>query len=817
MGYRKIALSILIIFEVLKLSGQDLVTVYGNISDTTGYSVGFANITLPGTKYGATADKFGQYSIQIPKTNCTLIVTCVGYQNEKIIVDSTNSKTIKKDIIIKSSIESLEEVKVSSRSETSGTIQRIDTKTLLSMPNENGGIENIIKQMPGVASNNELSSQYSVRGGSFDENLVYVNNIEVYKPMLIQSGQQEGLSFVNPDLVGSLKFSAGGFDATYGDKMSSVLDITYKKPTENKGSASASLLGGSIHFEGISKNKKFRHLTGFRYKTSQYLLNSMDTKGEYNPSFIDFQTYLTYDIAPKFEVSFLGNYGQNTYDFIPTDRVTEFGTFQQQEKLSIYFEGQEKDLFQNDLGAFTFNYHPSDNFSLRLIGSAYSTTESETYDILGQYRISDLDKSSGNSSQSDSANIIGVGSFLNHARDYLDTRIFAVSHIGDFNFNNNKLKWGITIQQEIINDRSNEWNLVDSAGYISPYSDHSINLLNARHSDYNLNSNRLTGYIQNTYELDFNSSILYFTGGLRANYWSLNKQLVFNPRFSISYKPNWQKNLLLYFSCGYYNQPPFYKELLNPAGNINRSLKAQQSINYVLGSDYIFYALARPFKMTTELYYKNYSNIDPYRVDNVRIIYAGKNIANGYAQGLDVKINGEFVKGTESWVSVSLLSTEEIIKKQFLVNGSDTFALSGYYPRPMDQLINMSFYFQDYLPKYPTYKVHLSGHYGSELPVTIPMSKYWNNVQRILPSYKRVDIGVSKIIKNENTLSNNRILNYFKEVSIGAEIFNVLGINNTISYLWIKSINNQNNTSGYFGVPNYLTGRRINLKLSATF
>ena len=378
--------------------------------------------------------------------------------------------------------------------------------------------------------------------------------------------------------------------------------------------------------------------------------------------------------------------------------------------------------------------------------------ESITYDILGQYNISELDQTSKNSSQTDSAQIIGVGSFLNHARDYLDSRIFSASHIGNFNFSGNKLKWGFTLQKEIIFDRSNEWNLVDSAGYFLPYSNNGISLLNARHTNYDLNSNRLLGYIQNTYELDSRGNVFYISGGLRANYWSLNKQLVFNPRFSLSFKPKWQQNILFYLSYGYYNQPPFYKELLDPSGNINKSLKAQMSIHYVLGADYIFYAFSKPFKMTTELYYKSYANLVPYRVDDIKIIYAGQNMANGYAKGLDVKVNGEFVKGTESWLSLSLLSTEEAIKKQYLTNGTDTFALPGYYSSPTDQFLNMSFYFQDYLPKYPTYKVHLSGHYGSELPVSIP-GKYWNDEKRILPSYKRVDIGVSKLLKGEDILA----------------------------------------------------------------
>jgi hypothetical protein len=814
----KISSFSLIVFLFLitvKLSGQEQSTVYGSIVDSTGYSIGFANVTLPGTKYGTTADRFGQYSLNIPSGKNTLIITCIGYENQKLDVVTESGKKSRYDIVLKMTYQNLEEVKVSSRTEQIGTVQRIDTKILNNMPNVSGGIENVIKQLPGVASNNELSSQYSVRGGSFDENLVYVNNIEIYKPILIRSGQQEGLSFVNPDLVGSLKFSAGGFDATYGDKMSSVLDINYKRPEENQGAASASMLGGSVYYEGISKNKKFRHLTGLRYKTSQYLLASMDTKGEYKPSYVDAQTYLTYDLLPKLELSFLGNFGQNRFDFVPTDRETEFGTFEQQQKLTVYYEGSEHDLFQNAMGAFTFNYHSGDTYSLKLIGAAYATSESETFDILGQYRISDVNI--GSQKQNDSSQTIGVGSFLNHARDYLNSSILSVSHVGNYNFEHNKVKWGITLQQESITDHLNEWEMVDSTSHVLPYSPSSIILPNASHSNNDLKSHRMMGYVQNTLELTPGNDKIFITTGLRSHYWSINKQTIWNPRFSISYKPNWKQNLLLYFAVGGYSQPPFYKELRKPDGDLNLHLKAQTSIHYVLGSDYIFYALSRPFKMTTELYYKSFDNLDPYHVDDVRITYAGGNIAKGYAQGIDFKVNGEFVKGTESWISISLLQTQEAIKSNYLVDGTDTFAKAGYYSRPTDQLFNLSLYFQYYLPRYPSYKVHLSLHYGSRLPVTIPLSHIWNDVDKIIPPYSRVDLGFSKLIKGQDDQSGNRFVNYFKEIWIGAEIFNVLGINNTISYLWVKSVSNQDNIPGYFAVPNYLTSRRLNVKITVSF
>jgi hypothetical protein len=795
---------------------QEFSVIYGTIRDTADYPISFANVAVKGTKYGTTASHFGLYELQIPSTTDTVVVTCIGYQSRKFKIKVEPGAKIKYDFNLPVAYESLEEVKVSGRLDKSGTMQRIDPQSYSTMPNVSGNIENIVKTFTGVSSNNELSSQYSVRGGSFDENLVYVNDIEIYRPFLIRSGQQEGLSFVNPDLVGSLKFSAGGFDASYGDKMSSVLDIAYKRPVENAGSFNASALGAGVSYEGISKNKKFRHITGIRYKSSKYLLNSLDTKGEYNPVFFDAQCLYSYDLTPRLEASFLGNLGYNKYVFIPTNRKTQYGTFQIPLELIVYYEGKENDMFNNALGAATLNYHVEDKLSLKLICSDYYNTESETFDILGQYLINQLDKA--NSNKSDSDLNIGVGSSLNHARNNLTANILTFSHVGALNLGMNKLKWGLSVQNEKIIDKLNEWDMVDSAGYALPYSENAINLMNPSHTNTSLTSQRYCGYLMNTLELSPGDHKIMINAGFRSQYWSLNKQTVFNPRFSISFKPSWLKDLLVYFAAGYYNQPPFYKELRNPQGEINKNLKAQESIHFVAGGDYLFYSLSRPFKFTAEFYYKKINNLIPYRIDNVRMIYAGENLGNGYAAGMDFKINGEFVKGTESWFSLSLLQTMERLD---YVDKDGNVVKSGYYPRPTDQFLNMSLFFQDYLPRNPSYKVHLIMHYGSELPVTIPMAKRWDKVKRLLPSYKRVDIGFSKLLKGrESVLGSGKYLSHFKEVWISAEVFNVIDINNTISYLWIKTVRNVDDNApgfGYFAVPNYLTSRRFNIRLTASF
>jgi len=646
-----------------------------------------------------------------------------------------------------------------------------------------------------------LSSQYSVRGGNFDENLVYVNDIEIYRPMLTRSGQQEGMSSINSDMVSSIDFSAGGFDAKYGDKMSSVLDIKYRKPTEFAASATASFLGGSLHLEDLSKNGKFSHISGIRYKTNRYLLGSLDDKGEYNPSFIDFQTYLTYKFNKSFDVSFLGNLAKNQYNFLPQSRETTFGTISQQYGAKIYFEGQEADQFVTTTGALVANYHPGEKLNLKFIASAFQSKEAETYDIDGQYYLNELEQNTQTGTPDSSLNI-GVAEFLNHARNYLDVSVYSLEHKGAFNSEHHLLNWGVKAQIEKINDRMNEWTMRDSTGYAIPYHSDKIELYSSTNMKYSMNSTRLMAFMQDTYQIPVGKGALYATAGIRTQYWTYSSEFLLSPRATLRYYPEWNSNFVFHLSGGIYDQPAFYKELKDRNGIIYPDTKAQRSAQVVFGADYIFRAWDRPFKFTSEMYYKFMSNLVPYQIDNVRIRYLPDQKAKGYATGLDMKVNGEFVSGIESWASLSVMKTEEDI----LNDGH------GYIPRPTDQRFNFSVFFQDYFPGNPTWKMHLTAFYGSRLPTGPPNSQRYQDVFRI-PPYRRIDLGFSKIlISQDHKKFRNKTVNSIKDMWLSMEVFNLLGINNTISYLWVA-----NNTGDMFGVPNYLTKRKLNLKLTVKF
>jgi len=822
---------------------QETATIYGIITDDNKKPLDLVNVSIAGLPGGTMTNKIGYYELQVPANHeITVLISFVGYTTEsfKIKLSANERRGVNKTI--KTSSIKLPDliVKDNAISRTTNLI-RIDPKTAAVMPSFSGGIESLIKTMPGVSSNNELSSQYSVRGGNYDENLVYVNDIEIYKPFLIRSGQQEGLSFLNPDMVSSILFSAGGFEAKYGDKMSSVLDIQYKKPQKFKGSASGSLLGGSVHLEGVSKNKRFTYLLGIRQKSNSYLLKNMQTKGDYQTSFTDVQTLLTYDITSKLEVSVLGNYARNYYKVVPHDRETNFGTLNEALRLKIYFEGQEVDRFVNYLGALSFNYHPSNNLKIKFITSAFCSDESETYDILGQYWIGKLETDDSQNQSKEVVEASGVGTFLNHARNYLDATVYNFEQRGSFTLPNNTLLWGIKYQHETINDKMREWSLIDSAGYALPYVPDSIGaifpnnnnlyLKDVISSDNNLSSNRYTGFVENVRSLDGERNRFILTLGIRGNYWDLNHEFLLSPRVGLSFKPSWENDILFRLSSGYYYQPPFYRELRDFQGNINTNLKAQSSIHFVAGSDWNFMAWSRPFKFVSEIYYKYLDNLIPYEVDNVRIRYFTNQIAKGYATGIDMKVNGEFVNGIESWASLSVMKTEEDIKGDLyydyynregdkIIAGftTDNIAVDstihhpGYIPRPTDQRINFGLFFQDYLPKNPSYKMHINLLFGSSLPFGPPNSPKYKHTMRI-PPYRRVDIGFSKLIKGENSkLPHSSLLNYFKTIWLTAEVFNLLQVNNTVSYLWVTDVNNRQ-----YAVPNYLTSRQLNIKLVIEF
>ncbi len=822
----KLRLYIIIIFLVFvsnSLFSQDEIRIFGKITDTKKKPIELVNISVKGQPYGTTTDKNGNYQFYIPNIKQFVVVfSCVGYESKELSFDRTNQNLIHFSYLelngkLKASLKKISQINISDQQYRKTSLTRINPKIIDVIPNVSGNIESVIKTLPGVSSNNELSSQYSVRGGNFDENLVYVNDIEVYRPLLIRSGQQEGLSFVNPDLVSSILFSAGGFDAKYGDKMSSVLDIKYKRPTKFGGSVTTSLLGASAHVEGTSKNLRFTHISGVRYKTSRYLLNSLDTKGEYTPNFFDFQTYLTYDITDDFELSFLGNLSQNKYKFIPVNKKTVFGTVNEVLQLKMYFDGQEVDNFTNFTGALAGTYKPNKNLKLKFITSLYNSLENETYDIQSQYLINELDRDIGSSTMGDSIANIGIGTFLNHARNYLNANVYNIYNKSEYKIDNNILSWGAKYQHEIIDDNINEWEMHDSAGYSLPYNDSTVSLFYVLNSKHNISSNRISSYIQNSHQFNIKNTEFNFTLGFRINYWDFNKQFVFSPRTSLSFKPNWKKDVLFRFALGYYKQPPFYKELRDLNGNINKNIKAQKSFHVVLGSDYNFTAWNRPFKYTTEVYYKYLSDLIPYNVDNVRIRYIGKNDAKGYAMGLDMKVYGEFVKGVDSWLSLSLMKTEENLADDFYFVtdslGNSTKVEPGYIPRPSDQRVNIALFFQDYLPGDPSYKMHLNLLYGSRLPFGPPNSPRYLATNRMPTAYRRVDIGFSKVlIKKGQKISNKNPFHFFKSLWISAEIFNLLQIKNTISLTWVSDIRNHQ-----YGIPNYLTSRRINIKLNGKF
>ncbi len=806
--------------------GQEKAVVFGRITNQKGKAVELANVAISGVPGGTITDKKGHYELSVPANRALFVsFTYMGYSKEveKINLKPGERKEINKTLQI-SSME-ITGVEVQDEHLRAGNMSRIDPKVALNFPNSNDAIPAILKTLPGVASNNELSSQYSVRGGSFDENLVYVNDIEIYRPFLIRSGMQEGLSFVNSDLTSSLLFSAGGFDAKYGDKMSSVLDIQYKKPYEFGGSASISLLGASFHVEGAAAKRKFTYLLGVRYKTSQYLLNALETKGDYKPSYLDIQTLLTYNISKKFEISLLTTISENQFRLIPESRETNFGTVEDAKRLTIYFDGQEADKYLTYLGGLTFTYKPNHHTQLKLIGSGYNSKESETYDLKGQYWIGNLDYNLGSENFGDVVESLGVGTHMEHARNRMDINVYNFEHKGTMEKGENLIQWGVKMQHENVRDEMSEWMMIDSAGYTLPRPPDSIGYIDPgvqtqyafEMMDYiktsaNISSNRYTAFVQNTWAHEGDSTLLSITAGIRANYWDFSDQIVVSPRVTISYKPRWTRDVMFRFSTGYYFQPPFYREIKDIDGTINYDPKAQKSIHFVLGTDYNFKAWGRPFKFITEVYYKSLNRLIPYMVDNVRIRYYAFDQSHGYSTGIDFKINGEFVPGIESWASLSIMGTAENIDNDSYINSDGIVVDPGFIPRPTDQRVNFSLFFQDYLPRNPTYKMSLTLMFGSSLPFGPPDSPRYMQTLR-MPPYRRVDIGFSKeLIGEYSRFSSKNPLRGFKSVWLTLEILNLLQINNTVSYTWVTDVYGQ-----MYAVPNYLTPRQLNIKLVVRF
>jgi hypothetical protein len=820
------------------VQAQQTAVLLGNVRDQENIPLEMVNVAILGSPGGDQTDSLGNYQLTVPAgQEITIDFSFVGFKSKRLQLTLQPGEKKELNVVLVISFTELKDVEIKDNQVRSYNYVRLDPKDVKLIPTLSGGIEAMLKTLPGVSSVNELSSQYSVRGGNFDENLVYVNGIEIYRPFLIRAGQQEGLSFINSTLVSGIVFSAGGWDAKYGDKMSSVLDITYRKPDSAAASVQVSLLGAEGHIEGLTKNRKLTFLAGARYKTSQYILKGLETKGDYKPNFMDVQGVLTYNLSKKVQLSALGYYSNNSYLLVPESRQTNFGTIQEAYRLDIYFDGQEVDRYRMYLGAFTVDYKPNPELMMKFIVSGFNTRESETFDVRGQYWIGKLENAYGDEQFGNVTEVQGVGSFMDHARNYLDAGVISTDYKGSYLWKGNFLNWGFRYQHENVHDHMSEWELIDSAGYSMPNPPVNIGgitdpklpleLQSSIKSQVGLSTNRIMGHFQNTWDLLGEGRELSITAGIRFNYWDYNHQFLLSPRASIAYKPLWEHDVVFRFSTGYYYQPPFYKELRDLDGNLNPDIKAQKSVHFVAGMDINFLAWGRPFKFTTEAYYKYLDDLIPYIVDNVRIRYTAKNNAHGYATGIDFKINGEFIKGTESWMSLSFLKTMEDIEGDYYYryyneNGEkiipgytqDQVAVDsiryepGYIPRPGDQRVNFSIFFQDYLPMIPTLKAHLTLVFGTGLPFGAPDSPLYTHTLRY-PPYRRVDLGFSKLLIGPKTqFKDKNPLRHIDNAWISLEVFNLFGISNTISYIWVTDINNRQ-----YAVPNYLTPRQLNLRL----
>lgn len=835
-------------------------TVKGVINDTEGKAAPGVLIVEKGNpKNGTATGDDGQFIITIPAERpVTLLISGFGPKDQEFQLNLKSGEVREVKLVYDNVVQG-GTINIIGDRETG--MRNITTKLPTKLPTINPGIESYLLQAP-VNFASELSSSYSVRGGSFDENLVYVNDIQVYRPFLVRAGEQEGLSFPNPDMVKSIKFSAGGFQAKYGDKMSSVLDIQYNRPDSFGGSVTAGLLGGSLQLQGITKNKKFTHNTGFRYKNNSYIFNSLDVQGDYRPLYYDLQTYLTYrptEYGPL-EFSFLGNYSRNRYNFIPQSRQTDYGTINDALRLTVFFDGQEITQFETFFGAFSTRYNPSPTSQLRFTVSAFKTYESEEFDILGAYRLDELERDLGSDNFGEVLRNRGVGGFLEHARNYLDASVLNFTHKGfvEIESKKNIISWGIEAQREAVYDKLNEWTLIDSAGYASPRPPDSLGYTNPSvqpdrliflhdkvRAVNDITSLRSTAYIQDEQHWKFNNGDeLMMNLGVRGNYWSFNQQLVGGPRFQMSYTPQWKvahvnedgridsvkKDIILTASAGYYWQPPFYREMRGYDGRVNYDIQAQRSLHFILGANYVFNAWGRPFNVTSEVYYKKMDKLIPYEVENVRLRYFATNNSKGYAKGIDLMVNGEFIHGVQSWVRVSWMKTEEDIQDDFyylylnasgdtILNGFtlDNVAVDsirqvpGYIPRPNDQRFSFSLLFQDEMPRKPWYKVLMSFYFSTGVPYGPPDKARYLDISRTR-SYIRADIGFSRDLILEKNKDKNWFNRTFDRGTVSLEIFNLLGVNNIINHQWVEDVNGRQ-----YGIPTYLTGRRINLRLSLAF
>lgn len=788
-----------IIFQIICLlvtvtASAQTFTLHGRVTDENNDPIEFASVScLKQGKMTMTSIK-GEYSMQLHSADSVVIkFSMIGYKAKTRILRRPRGKQTLQ-IVLHSDENQLGEVTITGKKIETGQMEDISKDHLKSLPSASGNaVEELIQSQAGVSTHSELSSQYNVRGGSFDENSVYIDNVEIYRPFLVRSGQQEGISVINPDMVEKISFSTGGYEARYGDKMSSALNIKYRKPKKFEATASASMLGASA-FIGVS-NKKVSWSNGFRYKTTKHLLGSMDTKGEYSPTFIDYQTYLTYTPNKRWEIKLLGNISDNHYNFTPEDRETKFGTMENVKAFQVYFDGQEKDVFRTFFGAVGITRNFGEKTSLSLIASAFNTREQEKYDIQGQYWLT----------QTETSENLGVGTYFQHARNYLKAHVESAKLLFKTKYKKHDIEGAFTFKKEKITENSVEYEMRDSSNYSIPHTGKDLYMIYSMRAKNVLDANRIEAYVQDAFRFTSNNEKTLYTlnYGVRLSHWSYTKETIVSPRVSLGIIPAFNENITMRFATGLYYQAPFFKELRDTTtqngityASLNSKAKSQRSIHFIAGFDYRFRMNNRSFKFTAEAYYKALGNLVPYSVNNVKVVYYGSNESSGHAAGIDLKLYGEFVPGTDSWLSLSLMNTS------MKLNGKSI-------PLPTDQRYAINMFFTDYFPGTDKWKMSLKLALADGLPFSAPHQELESNVFRA-PAYKRADIGLSYRLLNNEGKQRKHI--QLRNVWLGAECLNLFGINNVNSYYWITDV-----TGGQYAVPNYLTGRQINFRVTVDF
>lgn len=791
MKIKQLYITLLMLLCVISIKAQTF-TLQGKVTDSNMSPVELATVSVIEQGKMTMTNLKGEFSIQLRSADSVVVrFSMVGYKTKTRVLRRPRGK---QTLLIQLYDDNqLAGITVTEKKRQTGSTQQLETKDIKNTPSVTGNaVEELIQSQAGVSTHSELSSQYNVRGGSFDENSVYINNVEIYRPFLVRSGQQEGLSIINPDMVESIGFSTGGFEARYGDKMSSVLDIKYKKPKKFEANVAANLLGASA-FVGFS-TKKFSWSNGIRYKTNKYLLGSLDTKGEYQPNFLDYQTYLTYEPTKNWSIEVIGDISENHYNFYPEDRETKFGTMENVKSFKVFFDGQEKDVFRTYFGSLSISRKFGEKTKLSLIASAFHTNEQERYDIQGQYWLT----------QTETSENLGVGTYMEHARNYLKATVKSIKFALEHNTKKHDIQAGLTYRIENITEDSKEYEMRDSSGYSIPHTGEDLYMIYSLKAKNTLDANRLETYIQDTWRFSSKGEHTFFTlnYGIRFSHWNFNKESIISPRISLGIVPAFNHDVTMRFATGIYYQAPFYKELRDTTtingityATLNNKIKSQRSIHFIAGFDYRFKMKDRPYKFTAEAYYKALSNLVPYTVDNVKIVYDASQQCSGHAMGLDLKLYGEFVPGTDSWVSLSLMNT------RININGKSI-------PLPTDQRYSLNLFFTDYFPGTDRWRMSLKLAFADGLPFGAPHRQLDEQPFRA-PAYKRADIGMSYRLLNNEKGDRKSI---FKNIWLGIDCLNLLGINNVNSYYWITDVTNQQ-----YAVPNYLTGRQINIKASFEF